>query len=170
MNFFTTPASQMSTNIATALATTYQHHDLQIPPLPPFRKVNRIAIQTESTLDPWSFGTIDMLTTLHLTLGHILPENINTASISRRQYLILHQSLLHWLILGTSPNLWTLNYISTSIIRGALMHINEHYAACGLMQALSLPRGRSTTPNHQHNKTILLTQHHYIHQQYLLIM
>ena len=45
-------------------------------------------------------------------------------------------------------------------MRGAPIHINEQYVACGLMQALPLPRGTSTTPHHQRNNTIILTQHH----------
>jgi hypothetical protein len=44
INYFTTPSLTMSPIIATALATTYLHHDLPVPPLPPLRRVNRIAI------------------------------------------------------------------------------------------------------------------------------
>jgi len=108
LNNFPNPSFTMSTNIAIALDTTYLHHNRPVPPLPPFWRVNRIAMQADSPFAPWSCGTIAMLTTLHLTLGHIRPDNINTASISRRQYLTFHQSLLHWLILGTPPDLWTM--------------------------------------------------------------
>ena len=58
LNNFTTPSLTMSTNIATALATTYLHHDLPVPSLPPFRRANRISIQTDSPRASWSCGTI----------------------------------------------------------------------------------------------------------------
>ena len=77
--------------------------------LPHFRRVNRKAIQDDLPLAPWSCGTIAMLTTFNLTLGLIRPDNINTPSISRRQYLTFHKPVLHWLILGTPPNLCNFN-------------------------------------------------------------
>ena len=83
LNNFTIPSFIMSTIIATALATIYLHNDLPAPPLPLFRRVNRIGIQTDSPLAPWSCGSIAMLTTLNLTLGHNRPDNMNTSSISR---------------------------------------------------------------------------------------
>jgi len=95
LNSFTTPTSTMHANIAIALATTYLHHDLPASLLPPFRRVNRIAMQNDFSLAPGSCGTIVIRTTLRLTLGHIRPESINTTSISRGQYLIFHYSLLH---------------------------------------------------------------------------
>jgi hypothetical protein len=57
----TSPNPTMATNIATAIATTYLHHKLLVPPLPPFLRVNRIAIQNDSPLPAWSCGTIVML-------------------------------------------------------------------------------------------------------------
>ena len=137
----------MATNVATALATTYLHHNLQVPHLPPFRSVNQIATQHDSPQAPWSCGTIAILTTLHLTLGQVRPDRINPASITRRQYLTFHHALLAWLLFVTPPNLWELNCINTDIIRIAPIRIPERYHLCGFMQAAFLPRGTMAVPH-----------------------
>ena len=101
LHSFTSPTHLMTENISTAIATTYLHYRLPVSHLPPFRRVNRIAIQTDLPLAAWSCGTIAILATLHLTLGRIRPDNINTYNINRRHIRIFHQALLQWLILGT---------------------------------------------------------------------
>ena len=106
---------------------------LPVPLLLPFHRVNHIAIQSDFPLAAWSCGTITILTTLHLTLGHIRPDNINTGNIDRRNILIFNQALLQWLILDTSPNLWNLNCINKDIIRGELILFPEAHARCGFM-------------------------------------
>jgi hypothetical protein len=82
-----TPTSTMSTIIETALATTFLYHNLPDPLLPPLRRFNRIKIQNNFPLAHQSCGTIAILTTVHLTLGHIRLDNIHTVNISRRQCL-----------------------------------------------------------------------------------
>jgi hypothetical protein len=151
----------MTNNISTAIATTYLHHNLPVPPLPPFRRVNRTAIQNDLPLAAWSCGTISLLATLHLTLGQIRPDNIHTInSITRRHILIFHQALLQWLILGTPPNLWNITCINRDIIRGEPIHFPVAYARCGFMQSLLLPRGRNTIPrNHQTHNTPTIREH-----------
>ena len=91
----TFPNLKMTNIIGTTLAVTYLHHGLPIPPPHPFKRVYRIAIQNDSLQAPWPCETIAILTTLHLTLGHIRPDKIHTASIHRRQYLTFHQSVSH---------------------------------------------------------------------------
>ena len=100
-----TPSYDMITNVASALTITYQQHNEQCPPKPRYRRVQRIAIQNDSPLEPWSCGTIAILTTLHLTLGNTRPDRIPANNITRQQMLNLHQALLQWLIIGTPPDL-----------------------------------------------------------------
>ena len=69
LHSFTSPTYSMTNNTLSALATTYLHHNLPVPTLPPFRRVNRIAIQNDFLLVPWSCGTIAILTTIHITKG-----------------------------------------------------------------------------------------------------
>ena len=90
-------------NVTRAISNTYQHHHEQCPPLSCYRRVRRIAIQNDAPLPPWSCGTIAILTLLHLTLGNIRPNRIDTNNITRQQMLTLHQAILHWLIIGTPP-------------------------------------------------------------------
>ena len=99
----------MITNVASALTITYQHHNEQFPPTPRYRRVQRIAIQNDSPLEPWSCGTIAILTTLHLTLGNTRPDRIPANSITRQQMLNLHQALLQWLIIAPPPIYGTYN-------------------------------------------------------------
>jgi hypothetical protein len=40
----TSPDPHIASNIATPLTTTYLHHNMPVPPLPSFRRINRIAI------------------------------------------------------------------------------------------------------------------------------
>ena len=162
LHSFTSPTHSMTNNISTAIATTYLHHNLPVPPLPPFRRVNRIAIQNDLPLAAWSCGTIAVLTTLHLTLGQIRPDkiNINTDNITRRHILNFHQALLQWLILGTPPDLWNLNCINKDIIRCEPIRFPEAHTRCGLMQSLLLPRGSNTIPrNSQTQHTPTLGEH-----------
>jgi hypothetical protein len=83
----TTPNPSIASSIATSLITTYLHHNFPVSPLPSFRRINHDAIQNDFPQAPWSCGIIAILTALHLPLGHIRPDNINTAGISKRQYL-----------------------------------------------------------------------------------
>jgi hypothetical protein len=101
----TSPDPTMASNIAQALTTIYLYQNLPVPLIPPFRRVDRIVIQNAFPQAPWLCGTIAILTTLHLTQGNIRHDNIKKTSISRRQYLAFHQSLLRWLIIGTPLNL-----------------------------------------------------------------
>ena len=149
----------MSTNIATSLATTYLHHSLPAPPLPPSKRIYRIAIQTASPYAPWSCGTRAILIALSLPLGNTRQDKIHTNTITRRQCLTFHQSILHWLIMGTPSSLWNLTCINTNITREDPIRIYEQYTACGLMQASSLPKGTSPPPHHQHNNISPLSQH-----------
>jgi hypothetical protein len=72
-------------NVASALTTTYQHHIVQCPPLPRYRRVNRIAIQNDSPLTSWPCVTIALLTTLHLTLGNTFQTALlPTASLANK--------------------------------------------------------------------------------------
>jgi hypothetical protein len=105
LHSFTSPIHSMTNTISTALATTYLHYNLPVQPFLPFRKVNRIANQKDFPLVAWSCGTIAILTTLHLTIGQIRPDDINTYNIIRRHILNFYQALLQWLILGTPPSL-----------------------------------------------------------------
>jgi hypothetical protein len=50
LHIFTSPAYFITDNISTAIATTYLHHILPVPPLRPFRRVNRISNQSDLSL------------------------------------------------------------------------------------------------------------------------
>jgi hypothetical protein len=47
---FTSPTYSMTNNICTAIATIYLHHNLPLPPLPLFCRINRIATQNDFPL------------------------------------------------------------------------------------------------------------------------
>ena len=143
----------MANNISTAIATTYLHHNLPVPRLPPFRRVYRIAIRNDFPHAALSCGTIAILAILHLTLGQIQPGNINTNNTNRRHTLTFHQALLQWLILGTPPNLWNLKCINKGIVRCEPIHFSVTHSHCGFMQSLTLPIGTSTIPRHYHTHT-----------------
>jgi hypothetical protein len=150
----------MTNIISTTITTTYLHHNLPVPHLPPFRRVNQMATQNNFPLAAWSCGTIAILTTLHLTLGQFRPDNINTDIINRRHVLIFHQTLLQWFILGTPPNLRSLNCINRDIIRGEPIKFSEAHARCEFMQSLNLPSGCSTIPHlHQTHNTPLIREY-----------
>ena len=48
-------------------------------------------------------------------LGSKFPQEIKGNSISRKQMLNLQKALLTWLLFGTSPNLWAIDCLNTSI-------------------------------------------------------
>ena len=135
------PYQNMITNVARAITATYQHHHEQCPPLPCYRIVNRIAIQNDAPIPPWSCGTIAILTLLHLTLGSIRPDLIATNSITRHQMLTLHQAILRWLIIGTPPDLWQLQCFNTTIVQIPPIAIPPNLTRCALLQTPYLPRG-----------------------------
>jgi len=143
----------MTNNILTALATTYLHHNLPVPTLPPFRRVNRIAIQNDFPLAAWSCGTKAIPTTLHLTLGQIRPGKINIDIINRRHILTFHQTLLKWLIMGTPPNLWDLNCINCDIIQGEQRPMRIHAITSPLKREQHYP---ASPPNTQQSTTTRL--------------
>jgi hypothetical protein len=163
LHSFTTPTQELTNNISTALATTYLHHKMPVTHLPPFCKVNRIAIQNDSPLTSWSCGTIAILTTLHLTLGRIRPDNINTGNITKRHIFIFHQALIRWLILGTPPNLWNIDCINKDIIRCEPIHFSESHSHCGFMQSLILPNGTNDIPHYHHTRSDTPTPEHINH-------
>ena len=144
-----TPSHDMLTNIASALTTTYQHYNEQCPLIPRYLRVQRIAIQNDYPLEPWSCGTIAILTTLHLTLGNTRPDRIPANSITRQQMLNLHQALLQWLIIGTPPELWNIQCLNTDIVTIPPISVSEHHTHVSLLQADSLPRGSPFSPTHQ---------------------
>jgi len=141
-----TPDHNMITNVTRAMTTTYQHHHEQCPPLPRYRKVNRIAIQSDAPIPSWSCGTVAILTLLHLTLGSIRPDLIATNSITCHQMLSLHEAILRWLIIGTPPDLWQLQCLNSNIIQISPIEIPLNLTRCALLQTPSLPRGIPFSP------------------------
>jgi len=81
-----------------------------------------------------------MLIILHLTLGNTRPDRITTNSITSQQMLILHQALLHWLVMGTPPDLYNLQCLNTNIDQISSISIPEHLTRCNMLQLTSLPR------------------------------
>ena len=64
-------------------------------------------------------------------------------------------SPLRWLIIGTSPDLWNLQYIYINIVQISPIQIPEHLTHGNLLQSPSLPRGLPFSPtNHQHQDSI----------------
>ncbi len=56
-------------------------------------------------------------------------------SITRQQMLDLHQALLRWLIIGTSPDLWNIQCLNTNIITILPISIPEYHTHCSLLQS-----------------------------------
>ncbi len=93
-------------NIHRVITDSFSTRGLPTPTLPTYRHVQRVAIQDDAPLAPWSCGTFAMLTTLNLLLGHQHPHELAPDCISRSQMLTLHRALLVWLITGHMPDLW----------------------------------------------------------------
>ncbi len=84
-----------------ALKESFFERGFAHPTLPPYMRLDRIAIQDDDPLPPWSCGTFAMSTTLHLLLGNKHPHAMPSQFITREHMIALHRALLRWLLTGT---------------------------------------------------------------------
>ena len=106
----------MQRNLNRALREAFGARNLPIPPLPQCKETPRIVVQNDTPRQPWSCGTIAMLTTLHLLLGKRRPHELHALYISREKMLHLHKALLAWLITGTQPELWEIGCLHQDVV------------------------------------------------------
>ena len=118
------------TQLHNAINESFAARGLHPLTLPPYKRVERIAVQNDSPLPPWSCGTFAISTTLHLLLRdkhpHVKPR---PNCITHSHMLALHKALLKLLLTGTphpygkADVRWTKAAIHTPLTRGYATHI-----------------------------------------------
>ena len=121
-----------------ALSEAYLSKKLLLPEIPCFQPFPRLAVQQDHPYKPWSCGTFAMLTTLHIILGQKRPDQIPGKSISRKNMLNFHASLLVWVLHGKPPDIWMIDCLNTSIVDCPPIKIKYQNYTGGPLHAASL--------------------------------
>ena len=120
---------------------------LPTPPLPNYKAIHKIAIQSDGPSGAWSCGTYAMLAILHLMLSDKRPDQLPYNTISRNNMTSFHKALLHWYILGIPPDLWRLQCVSHEISSHPSPVLDVTWP-CSIQAAVRLPRRPLYIPSH----------------------